>query len=211
MNPAQTRGALVAPLPLQSPNDIIKTSERGLLALARSIAGGDDVLADELTLAGRIGVWKAIQKFDPTRGIPLPKFAAAYVRGRMQNVLRAKKRFQRRHELFSEIEPPDGDDGGEADDRDPADRAVQMSIYADEFTQTADGISEFPEVVRFVEGLPPLLQLVVRRIYWEGHTQTSVANELGVSKMAVSKYMGTVRALGRLALQEVRNPVRAAA
>ena len=211
MNPAQTRGGIAAPPPLQSPDHIIKASERGIRALARAMAGGNDVLVDELTQAGRIGLWKAIQKFDPTLGIPLPKFAAAYVRGQMLSALREKKRFQQRHDLFSDLEPPEDDGGGEDDALDPADRAVQMSIYSDQLMYAADGITEFPEVARSVECLPPRLQLVVHRIFWEDHTQTSVAAELGVTKMAVSKYVSTVRALERAALLELNGLARTAA
>ena len=55
-------------------------------------------------------------------------------------------------------------------------------------------------VRRFVNALPIREREIVRRVFWGGETQTAVAADLGVSKMAVSKVMSKITKRGRKAL-----------
>lgn len=52
-------------------------------------------------------------------------------------------------------------------------------------------------VRRFVETLPGRDREIVRRVFWDGETQTAVAADLGVSKMAVSKAIARITKRGR--------------
>lgn len=52
----------------------------------------------------------------------------------------------------------------------------------------------------FVDNLPPRDRLIVRAVFWEDRTQTDVASELHVSKMAISKAVARICARGRVAL-----------
>ena len=45
---------------------------------------------DDLVQAGRIGLWKAVQKFNPNRGIPFQGFAYCYVRGEIMMHVRRR-------------------------------------------------------------------------------------------------------------------------
>ena len=52
-------------------------------------------------------------------------------------------------------------------------------------------------VRRFVNALPERDREIVRRVFWDGETQTAVAADLGVSKMAVSKVISKITKRGR--------------
>lgn len=52
----------------------------------------------------------------------------------------------------------------------------------------------------FVASLSPRDQEIIRRVFWDGETQTEVAARLGVSKMAISKTLARIYVRGRLAL-----------
>ena len=52
-------------------------------------------------------------------------------------------------------------------------------------------------VRQFVETLPRRDRDIVRRVFWDGETQTAVAADLGVSKMAVSKAISRITKRGR--------------
>jgi RNA polymerase sigma factor (sigma-70 family) len=55
-------------------------------------------------------------------------------------------------------------------------------------------------VSQFVNALPKREREIVRRVFWDGETQTAVAADLGVSKMAVSKVISKITKRGREAL-----------
>jgi RNA polymerase sigma factor (sigma-70 family) len=55
-------------------------------------------------------------------------------------------------------------------------------------------------VRKFVESLPRREREIARRVFWGGETQTAVAADLGVSKMAVSKAISRIAKRGRKAL-----------
>ena len=61
--------------------------------------------------------------------------------------------------------------------------------------------AETKAIVRnFVDSLPKHQRDIVRRVFWCGETQTAVAADLGVSKMAVSKAIAKVAKRGREAM-----------
>jgi RNA polymerase sigma factor (sigma-70 family) len=84
----------------------------------------------------------------------------------------------------------DADGGPSFDIADDAPRA-------DEVLEQAQGLAA---VNGFVDSLPPRDQEIVKRLFWQDHTQTEIAASFGVSKMAISKAMARISARGRQAL-----------
>lgn len=68
------------------------------------------------------------------------------------------------------------------------------TLPVDEQIAQAEG---FAAVDAFVNALPERDKLIVKRLFWLGHTQTQIAAELGVSKMAISKAIARICDLGR--------------
>jgi RNA polymerase sigma factor (sigma-70 family) len=57
-------------------------------------------------------------------------------------------------------------------------------------------------VERFVAGLSPRQQQIVRSLYWDGESQAEIARDLRVTKSAVSQALAKVHRLGRNHLRE---------
>lgn len=86
----------------------------------------------------------------------------------------------------------------DADDDGPAfDLPDTETLPLDEQIARAQG---FAALDRFVADLPDRDQMIVRRMFWQGHTQTQIAADLGVSKMAISKAFARICKVGRTAL-----------
>lgn len=77
------------------------------------------------------------------------------------------------------------------------DIADEDALTPDEQIAQAEG---FAAVEAFVGTLPERDQLIVKRLFWLGYTQTQIAADLGVSKMAISKAVARICRLGRLLL-----------
>jgi RNA polymerase sigma factor (sigma-70 family) len=60
----------------------------------------------------------------------------------------------------------------------------------------------FSAINKFVDDLPPRDRQIVRSVFWQGRSQSDVANDLKVSKMAISKAMARICARGRTALAD---------
>jgi RNA polymerase sigma factor (sigma-70 family) len=73
------------------------------------------------------------------------------------------------------------------------------SLTQDEMVAQAEGLAA---VDTFVSALPPRDRTIVERLFWLGHTQTQIAADLGVSKMAISKAVARICRLGRERLAE---------
>jgi len=82
-----------------------------------------------------------------------------------------------------------------ADGFDSFDIADEDALTPDEQIAQAEGLAA---VEAFVNELPERDQLIiVKRLFWLGHTQTQIAADLGVSKMAISKAVARICRLGR--------------
>lgn len=57
-------------------------------------------------------------------------------------------------------------------------------------------------VLGFVDFLPTRDREIVRRVFWAGETQTEIAADFGLSKMAISKAMARILRQGRIALAD---------
>lgn len=55
-------------------------------------------------------------------------------------------------------------------------------------------------VQEFLKTLPPRERAIVHRFFWAEETQTTIADDMGVSKMAISKLLAKVAAKGQAAL-----------
>lgn len=82
----------------------------------------------------------------------------------------------------------------DADGFDRFDIADEDALPPDEQIAQAEG---FAAVHAFVNGLPERDQLIVKRLFWFGHTQTQIAADLGLSKMAISKAVARICRQGR--------------
>lgn len=85
----------------------------------------------------------------------------------------------------------------EADGISRCDIVDEDAVSPDEQIAKAEG---FAAVEAFVNALPERDQLIVERLFWLGHTQTQIAADLGVSKMAISKAVARVCRLGHALL-----------
>lgn len=74
------------------------------------------------------------------------------------------------------------------------DIADEDALTPDEQLAQAEG---FAALDAFVNALPERDQLIVKRLFWLGQTQTQIAADLGVSKMAISKAVARICRLGR--------------
>jgi RNA polymerase sigma factor (sigma-70 family) len=77
------------------------------------------------------------------------------------------------------------------------DIADEDALLPDEQIAQAEG---FAAVDAFVDALPERDKLIVKRLFWLGHTQTQIAADLGVTKMAISKALARICRLGRTLL-----------
>lgn len=74
------------------------------------------------------------------------------------------------------------------------DIADEDTLAIDDQIAQGEGLAA---VDAFVHALPERDQLIVRRLFWLGHTQTQIAADLGVSKMAISKAVARICRVGR--------------
>ena len=61
-------------------------------------------------------------------------------------------------------------------------------------------VEAYAAVRKFVDELPPRDREIVRSVFWDDRSQSEVAIELKVSKMAISKAVARICARGRLTL-----------
>lgn len=66
--------------------------------------------------------------------------------------------------------------------------------------QTLEIVQAFAAIRKFVDELPPRDRQIVNSVFWDDRSQSDVATELKVSKMAISKAMARICARGRVDL-----------
>lgn len=82
------------------------------------------------------------------------------------------------------------------------DIADEESVPLDEHVERAEALAAIND---FVNGLAERDRLIVRRLFWLGHTQTQIAVDLGVSKMAISKAVKRILNQGHSSLAAHRH------
>jgi RNA polymerase sigma factor (sigma-70 family) len=165
---------------------------------ARQLARGDRLLQEELERAGALGVYEAAQKFDPTRGIPIAKFAVKYAIHRIASQMRAEWVLQRQSEDPSfQHDCLDGGKTGLQEDCDAflTRRAVD-AVASDNALEFLIGRERRAAVRKYVDGLPPRLRTIGHAHYLRGLPQAQIARELHLSRTAVSKSIKKIVCLG---------------
>jgi RNA polymerase sigma factor (sigma-70 family) len=145
-------------------------------ARANRLAGGNDILREDLESAALMGVAEAVSRFECDRGVPLHAFAMQYATHRMSDVLRRES------------------ETGTAAVESSADPEVLIAV-AIEFSPLNQLIAlEFEDVIdECADLLRPRQGYVLRALLKRSLTQAEIARELGVSRMAVSKIVGELR------------------
>jgi RNA polymerase sigma factor (sigma-70 family) len=140
---------------------------------------------EEARQAGRIGLWKALRGFDPTRGFTFSTYAVVAIRRHIQREAQRQKRFGR--------SLPE----------------VPLASPVDLLEQAHKSILS-QAVQRWVRQLSPRLADILRAYYGLGNappqTQRMIARELGVTHQRVQQLLAEARLL--LALPVYSWPIR---
>ncbi|MHC4346688.1 MAG: sigma-70 family RNA polymerase sigma factor [Planctomycetota bacterium] len=138
-------------------------------------------LSEDALQSGYVGLLKALPRFDPRRQICFCSFADKYIAGEIVRTIRGNRLVNH-------------GPAGELSLLDLVESAEPSPFIASQTAAAQDAVRQF------VDSLPVRLRHVVRRMFWDGVSQTEVARELDVSKMAISKMLAKLRAKGRTAL-----------
>lgn len=172
------------------------------IKLAKTPSG----LYEDALQAAREGCLEALVRFDLSRGVPFGAYARNYIKGRVLRAVYAKVRRS-----------------GSSESSPSVNRVVSLDerlgnsdlTRGDLLVEPGDGIRHveagiaFERVRGFVSSLPPRQGYVIRRVFFEGQTQSSVATELGVSGAAVSQLLARVYAKGRIHLADLEGALAA--
>lgn len=132
--------------------------------------------AEELERYGLVGLLKAIDMFDPDRGMPFEPFARQRIRGAISDYLRT---LRLRSAQAADV------------------RAVPPAALLRDAGVEASSSGEDTEIWRAIEALSPSQKLVIGLHYCEGVTLEEIGRVLGISRRGV-------RALRVEALHSVR-------
>jgi RNA polymerase sigma-B factor len=161
--------------------------------LARRYAGRGEQL-DDLVQVGAIGLMKAIERFDPERGVDLPAFAVPTISGEIQRHLRdrvAPIRMPRR-EGGAAGEPPPAVESLSAAGGD-GEVAAQPGVLEPGFALGEDRAA----LERAFRVLDPRERRVLQLSFFAELPQSRIGRELGISQIHVSR-------LARRALEKLR-------
>jgi RNA polymerase sigma-B factor len=162
-------------------------------AIARRYAGRGEQL-DDLVQVGAIGLMKAIERFDPERGVDLPAFAVPTISGEIQRHLRdrvAPIRVPRREGGAVGERPPTVESlsTGRAD----GEAAPQPGVLEPGFELGEDRAA----LERAFRVLDPRERRVLELSFFAELPQSRIGRELGISQIHVSR-------LARRALEKLR-------
>ena len=134
---------------------------------------------DEALQAGRLGLWKALLRFDPQRDIAFSTYAVVAIRRRIQLEARRFRRFWQPRPSLPTTPPPE-----------PLDEAYRRLLA--------------PAVQRWLAHLPPRRAYVLRAYYGlDGappQFQRTIAQALGVTRQRVQQLLQEARLLLALPL-----------
>jgi RNA polymerase sigma-B factor len=160
--------------------------------LARRYAGRGEQL-DDLVQVGAIGLMKAIDRFDPDRGVDLPAFAIPTIAGEIQRHLRdrvAPIRMPRRDGRAEPVPPPSVEPLS-ADRQEDA--AALPGVLEPGFELGEDRAA----LERAFRVLDPRERRVLQLSFFAELPQSRIGRELGISQIHVSR-------LARRALEKLR-------
>lgn len=166
--------------------------------LARRYAGRGEQL-DDLVQVGAIGLMKAIERFDPDRGVDLPAFAVPTISGEIQRHLRdrvAPIRMPRREGGAAADPPPSVESlsRGRGDDEAPA----LPGVLEPGFELGEDRAA----LERAFRVLDPRERRVLQLSFFAELPQSRIGKELGISQIHVSR-------VSRRALEKLRAELEA--
>jgi RNA polymerase sigma factor FliA len=174
--------------------------------IARDIGRKVTMQVDDLIAAGYEGAVRAVDRFDPNRGVPIERYAAAVIRGKILNAIRrwdpiSERDRQRMRDIDKGLSPEDevlahrvkcgvplSLDGPLPErsrlrsgfSRDPLDVVIEKELKA--------------RVLRLRSWLPAREQLVITRVYDQQCSLQVVARELHITPQRASQLHTTALA-----------------
>jgi RNA polymerase sigma-70 factor, ECF subfamily len=139
---------------------------------------GQQVLAQDVVHDAFLALWRAPEAYDPARG-PFRSFFLALVHHRAVDTVRREDRLRKRSERASNLEPLRGED--------VADDVVEETFLSSRRQEVRDAL----------QTLPPEQRQVLEMAYFQGKTQVSIAEELGIP-------LGTVKTRTLAAMRKLR-------
>lgn len=139
---------------------------------------GQDALAQEVVHDAFLALWRAPEAYDPSRG-PFRTFFLSLVHHRAVDTVRREERLRKRADRIANLEPPAGED------------------VAEDVVENAYMVGRRQEIREALQTLPADQRKVVELAYFEGYTQTRIAEELGIP-------VGTVKTRTLAAMRKLR-------
>jgi RNA polymerase sigma-B factor len=216
-------------------NELVQSNLAMGEALARRFRGRGES-EDDLRQVALLGLVKAVERFDPSRGSPFTSFAVPTILGELRRHFRdrgwAVRVPRRLQELHLRLEPAAADLAQELGRPPrPSEVADHLGVSEEEVLDAMEagglyrsssldapvgdesgvslgatmgdrdpeyGLAERRSEVRaLLDVLPAREQLIVYLRFFEGRTQTEIAERVGISQMHVSRLLS--RSLSRLA------------
>jgi RNA polymerase sigma-B factor len=185
--------------------------------LARRFANRNEPL-DDLEQVAMLGVLKAVERFDPDRGIPFGAFAVPTVVGELRRhfrdrgwMVRVPRRLQDLHlrigpvvsELSQQLgrSPTVGEIAEAADVRDEdvlealdagnryRPAPLDVTMGLSRTDSELTGVEDRETLLGLMRDLPERAQRIMYMRYFEDMTQTEIAEAIGVSQMHVSRIL----------------------
>lgn len=182
------------------------------LPLCRRIARATRVLPtparglEDLEAAAVVGLIQAVDRFDPSRGIPFEGYAALRVRGaildevrRLDDLTRDARRLAREDEQGGAVSLECLQERGELGD--------PTEIAEVDARAARDGLRD--DVERALAAIPARERAILASYYGEGLTLATIGRRLGVSEARVSQLHTRAIAQLRSILGVVAMPIRA--
>lgn len=166
------------------------------LPLLRLVAGAvrkrrhvpTEIDAEDMAQDGYAGLHRAVERFDPSRGVRFTSFATWHIRGAMLDAFRgrdwvprlARHRKERAPEILSLDHAVFGGCGG---------RAVRhVTLRPDQSVREPwSATSEAEQFERLISGLMPQEKLVLRMLYHDGLPIGVVAKRIGTDRSRISQ------------------------
>jgi len=139
---------------------------------------GQQVLAQDVVHDAFLALWRAPEAYDPARG-PFRSFFLALVHHRAVDTVRREDRLRKRSERASNLEPVRGED-------------IAEDVVEESFLSVRRR-----EVREALQTLPAEQRQVLEMAYFQGRTQASIAEELGIP-------LGTVKTRTLAAMRKLR-------
>lgn len=180
---------------------LLKQYQRYLVKVASTLTK-DDYIKEELIQVASIGLWKAYQQFDSTKG-DLHYYLISYIRGSMLTYLTTNTRTIKipANVVIDNLNNAEGN----------KDRTISIETSINEYGDTIsdriyieeedNSLDDQQEAIRsllrqYLSQLKDRYQFILKMRYFEGKTIEEIGNQLGISRQAVDLQLAA--ALGQL-------------